>query len=221
MSCAMYGRRLLVALDWTGRGARILDFDIETRPLSFLGNDYTTDEVTAIAAGWADSKRISVWCLGFRCQHPGCGEVHNGVSNEEMLEGFRALYDKADMVTGHFILGFDLPKLNGQYLEFGLEPLHDKMVHDTKVHLKKRNGLSVSQENLALTLGIEAPKVQMDTPKWREANRLSRKGLKLTHTRVRGDVYQHKQMREELLRRRWLKPPQMWKSSGRIEEWQP
>lgn len=209
-------------MKWTGDSLRILDFDIETRPLSFLGNDYTTDEVTAIACGWyPDPSTIKVWCLGVTCQHPHCRRVHHGVSQHQMLSNFRRMYDQADMVTGHYILGFDLPKINSQFLEVGMEPLHDKLVHDTKVHLKRRQGISVSQENLGLTLGLDAPKVQMDTPKWREANRLTPAGIKLTRARVRGDVVQHMEMRAELLERRWLKPPQMWKSSGRIEDYTP
>ena len=33
----------------SARPLRVLDFDIENRPLSYLGSDFTTAEVTAIA----------------------------------------------------------------------------------------------------------------------------------------------------------------------------
>ena len=36
------------------RPMRVLDFDIENRPLSYLGSDFTTAEVTAIAWAWCD-----------------------------------------------------------------------------------------------------------------------------------------------------------------------
>ncbi len=65
-------------MKWEGEGLKILDFDMECRPLSYLGSDYTTDEVTAIAAGWAHEKEIHVWCLGIQCQHGNCTKYHHG-----------------------------------------------------------------------------------------------------------------------------------------------
>ena len=205
--------------DWEGSGLRILDFDTENRPLSYLGSDFTTGDVTAIAAGWIGEPRtrIKVWCLGVPCYHGRCEATHHGVSYDEMLEGFREMYDEADMVTGHFIRGYDLPVLNGAMLEFGFEPLQDVLAHDTKLDLRKRKYVSASQESLASMLGVRAPKVQMDTPKWREANRLTPTGLELTERRVRGDVIQHMEMREKLLHNGWLDKPRMWRSSGTTE----
>jgi hypothetical protein len=207
-----------------GSSARTLDFDIECRPLSYLG-DFTTAEVTAIAARFVDEPIGSthVWVLGTQCYHPTkggddeCGQWHYGDAPHEMLEGFHALYDEADMVTGHFIRAFDLPVLNGAMLDFGLPPLADKLAHDTKLDLRKRKYMSASQENLAGTLGLAEPKVKMDTPKWRRANRLTPEGIELTRARVVGDVKQHVALRRELMARGWLDAPQVWKSSGSLD----
>lgn len=208
-------------LEFTGRPLRILDFDAESRPLSFLGSDFTTDEITAIAFGWVGGKSIRCYAIGVKCQHPGCAEYHNGCSTREMLVAFRKAYDAADMVTGHYIRGFDLPLLNGMMLEEGLPPLQSKLSQDTKNDLKKRKGVSVSQENLGVMLHLEAPKIQMNTPYWREANRLSPAGIRRTRKRVIGDVRQHMQLRQSLLDGGWLNRPQVWRSSGSLPEYQP
>lgn len=193
---------------------RILDFDIECRPLSYLGSDFTTGEVTGIAAAWIVGGRArgaKSWLLG---------DFEIGDTLEEqaftMLDGFVSMYDKADMVTGHFIRGYDLPVLNGMLLDNGWSPLTSKLSHDTKNDLKKRKYVSASQENLAAALGIPRPKIHMNQQMWREANRLGREGIALTGKRVVGDVRQHVQMREELLRREWLDKPKIWKSSGAL-----
>jgi hypothetical protein len=47
----------------TRRKLRILDFDIENRPLSYWVPDRPSAEITAIAAGWVDVKRVECWML--------------------------------------------------------------------------------------------------------------------------------------------------------------
>src|SRR5688500_2637553 len=73
------------------RPMRVLDFDIENRPLSYLGSDFTTSEVTAIAWAWCDRPEdVSCVLLG-------------EVEPVSMLQQFVAAYNSADMVTGHYI----------------------------------------------------------------------------------------------------------------------
>ena len=179
---------------------RILDFDIENRPLAYLGPEYTTAEITAIAVGWVgDRKPLRTWLLG------------QGEPVEAMLDWFVPLYNEADIVTGHYIRKHDLPILNGTLLEHGRPPLDEKLVSDTKLDLVKHLYLSASQENLCETLGIKAVKVHMSNAKWREANRLTTKGLALTYARVVGDVLQHMQLRAKLLKIGALGPPKVWR----------
>ena len=175
----------------------VLDFDIENRPLSYLGMDFTTAEITAIAASFVGEKKVHVWLLG----------VDDPIN---MLNGFRALYDRADCVTGHYIRKHDLPIINGAMLEAGLPALTAKLSSDTKLDLLKRGGVSASQESLADMLGVEAPKEQMNQGKWRAANRLTPEGIKETRRRVVGDVRQHKEMRARLVELGWLGPPKTW-----------
>lgn len=178
---------------------RTLDFDIENRPLAYLGQDYTTGEVTAIAACWADEpKSMAVWLLG-RDDY------------KDMLAGFVEMYNAADMVTGHYIRKHDLPVLNGALIEAGMHALEPRLTCDTKLDLVEHLYLSASQENLAATLGIPATKVHMSNAKWREANRLTKLGLKLTYERVTGDVLQHMALRRALVERDLLLPPRTWR----------
>ena len=177
---------------------RVLDFDIENRPLSYLGMDFTTTEVTAIAWSWNPDAPVMVKLLGID-------------DPRLMLESFRCVYDEADIVTGHYIRKHDLPIINGAMLELGLPGLNPKLTSDTKLDLVTLGGVSKSQESLAAMLGIEHPKVHMTQADWREANRLTLEGLRKTEERVAGDVRQHMAMRNELARRGLLKPPKTWR----------
>jgi len=176
----------------------ILDFDIENRPLSYLGMDFTTSDITAIACSFEGSRDIRVWLLGV--DEP-----------KEMLLGFRAWYDAADVVTGHYVRAHDLPIISGALMEAGLETLGPKLVSDTKIDLKKRSGISASQESLADMLGVTAPKYQMTQEKWRSANRLTPEGIAETKKRVVADIKQHKQLRQALIAHDLLRPPSIWR----------
>jgi len=180
---------------------RILDFDIENRPLSYLGQDFTTAEITAIAACFADEpKSMRCWLLG----------RHTGVA---MLEGFRAMYDAADMVTGHYIRMHDLPIINGSMIENGLPCLADKMTCDTKLDLARKGSVvSASQENLCQMFDLPQPKIHMNATLWRKANRLTPEGLALTEQRVVGDVIQHMALRKALNERGLLRSPKVWRA---------
>lgn len=191
---------------------RILDFDVECRPLSWYGGDWVTKEVTAIAWGWVSVKDPA------RVTGPVACRLLGDVDMTTMLGEFREAYERADVVTGHFIRGFDLPVLNGAALELGLAPLGPKLVQDTKVDLVRFSGLSKSQENLGALLGLRHPKVDMNQATWREANRLTPEGIERTRKRVVGDVRQHVEMRAALLERGMLGPPRSWSAGGASPE---
>lgn len=180
------------------RSLRILDFDIENRPLSYLGHDYTTAEVTAIAASFGPKEPMHCWLLGQ--DEP-----------RDMLLEFVSLYNQADVVTGHYIRRHDLPIINGALLEYQLPPLEAKKVSDTKTDLLRTSDISASQESLSGMLGVKAPKIHMTQPEWRAANRLER--LDLTKKRVSGDVRQHQQLRQRLVDLGMLGSPRWWRPS--------
>jgi len=179
---------------------RRLDFDIEARPLGWLGGDWVHKEVTAIGWCWMDGDSTPEVAL--------LTKDHR--SAKTMLRRFYKVYNEADMVVGHYIRGYDLGTLQAEYIELGLPTLGRKLTHDTKNDLLKHQGISKSQENLSAMLGIAAPKVQMNVPKWREANRLTEAGLRLTKERVVGDVVQNMALHAELVKRGLLDVPKVW-----------
>lgn len=181
-----------------GRAKRILDFDIENRPLSYWVPDRPTAEITAIAAAWTDQPdRVGVWLLGRD-------------DPVQMLLAFCQLYDMADQVTGHYITRHDLPIIQGALIEYGLPTLGPKLVEDTKVHMVKKADIPATQEHLSDMLGVANPKVHMTQAKWREANRLTAEGLRLTEERVAGDVRQHMELRVKMREAGLLKAPRVW-----------
>lgn len=176
----------------------ILHFDIENRPLSYLSKDYTTAEITGIAASFAGSNTIHCWLLGLD-------------DPKNMLLGFKKLYDETDIVTGHYIRKHDLPMINGALLELQLPPLGEKLTSDTYLDLIKRQGISASQENLAAMYRLPVDKYSMNQAQWREANRLTAEGIDQTRMRVMNDVMQHKALRKRLCEAGALKPARMWR----------
>lgn len=184
----------------SARPLRILDFDVEARPLHWISGDYVSKEITAMAWAWTD-RPDDVTCYLIGETDP-----------EFMLRAFLTAYGHADMVTGHFIRGYDLPMVNGALTEYGLPALGDKLSHDTKLDLVRRQGLSGSQENLGTMLGLSHPKVHMDQARWRAANRLTAEGLDAVRERVTGDVTQHIELRQRLLDLGYLGPARLWKS---------
>jgi hypothetical protein len=179
---------------------RVLDFDLENRPLSYWFDGNTTAEITAIAVSWNGVPTVDV-----RVIYP---DANDGV--RDMLVWFCALYDHADMVTGHYIRRHDLPIINAACLELGLPLLGAKLTSDTQQDLVKRKDLSASQESLAAMYGLPEAKHHMSQDEWRRANRLTPEGIEATIERAKSDVIQHKALRERLIEAGALKPPKMW-----------
>jgi hypothetical protein len=183
---------------------RILDFDIENRPLSYLGKDFTTADITAIAVSWAGESKITQWLIGLKDGRWDMTQVRT------MLIQFREFYDEASIVTGHFIRKHDLPFINWAMIEAELPQLPPKRSQDTYLDCPPGHYASKGQENLAGMLGVRANKVHMTQQDWREANRLTREGIAKVRARVVGDVIQHKQLRVEMLKRDLLGPTKVW-----------
>ena len=181
---------------------RILDFDIENRPLSYWIEDRPTCDITAIASCWVnDLSSMEVWLLGRQDQR-------------DMLLWFLERYNQADLVTGHYIRKHDLPIINGALMEHGLPLLGPKMTCDTKLDMFTKADIPATQEFLSQTLGIPIEKVTMTQTDWRTANRLTPEGIEATRKRVSTDVLQHMLLREEMLRRGMLGPPRVWDPGG-------
>lgn len=194
------------------RALRILDFDCECRPMAFYG-EWVTKEITAIAWRTIGQKSTHYWLL----EPTETWDEHQAKKREGLLQ-FLSAYERADIVTGHYIRGFDLPLVNAHCVDLGVHPLGPKLSHDTKGDLISMHGISKSQQNMAAHLD-DSVKEGMDTAKWELANSLVREGRSETRRRVVGDVKQHIQFRQSLLDRHALKPPTVWTSGAKLEEY--
>jgi hypothetical protein len=138
-----------------------------------------------------------------------------------MLLAFVDAYDQADVVTGHYIRGFDLPLLNGALDRLGLPSLGPKWTQDTKGDYISAGGISKSMENLGAMYELKHPKVQMNTALWGKANMLLPEGIEATKKRVVGDVREHVELRAEMLRRGVLGAGKAWSGGARVESYAP
>lgn len=198
-----------LVLPSAGKG-RILDFDIENRPLSYWVQDRPTAEITAIASMWVgDHDSMQVDLLQPEDDGPGY-----------LLARFVERYNQADMVTGHYIRRHDLPIINAGLYELGMPLLESKLTCDTKLDMFKKADLPANQEYLLELLQPECPlgwkpyKEHMTQADWREANRLTAKGLQRTHDRVSSDVHAHMHMRDAMLAKGMLRAPSVWNPGG-------
>lgn len=183
----------------TGPGVKILDFDIENRPLAYLAEDFTTGEVTVIAACFMDEPdSMRTWALGYH-------------KPAQIVEGFRKMYNKADIVTGHYIRSHDLPYINGACMELKLPVLGPKLTVDTKTDLPKSKGISKSLENLTAMFGLSHKKVHLSNHQWRQANRLTKEGVQDARGRAEGDVREHMELYAKLLELEYICAPKIWR----------
>jgi hypothetical protein len=198
----------------TTGGGRVLDLDIENRPLTYWVPDRPTAEITAIASMWVDEPdTMQVLLLTPEMEGPG-----------DLLRAFVERYNQADLVTGHYIRKHDLPIINGALYELNMPLLGPKLTCDTKLDMMKKADLPATQEFLLDTLGVTdvygrpLRKFHMSQTDWREANRLTPEGLRKTAERVSSDVFAHARLRARMLELGMLRPPSVWDPGGGFSE---
>jgi hypothetical protein len=191
------------------RQLAVLDFDSECRPLSYLGMDRTSAEITGFACSWV-GERVVRYILLISLDHyeDDMGAVYTA---DQAFLWMRTWLASADIVTGHYCRKHDLPMLNGALMERGLPILPELLVQDTHGELPRRKDFSASQESLAGMYGLPESKHHMSTPEWRKANRLTPEGIALTRKRVVSDVRQHKALRKRLIEAGALRAPRRWR----------
>lgn len=130
---------------------------------------------------------------------------YNQRMRRRFLEPLWAALEAADVWTGHNILRFDLPVLDGEALKLGLPRLPRRLVQDTiglrKIRAKK------GQDVLAAVLGVVDEKLPLNWAQWEAA--YGEKTLGTVKERVAGDVVQHKALRLAMSENGWLPRPRM------------
>ena len=182
---------------------RVLDFDIETVAAGFADPEWVPQKITCIAWSWVDSDDVSVMTCG-----GSSGLYEAPHRRRKLLASFLKDFAKADMVTGHNLIRFDLPIVNSECMRLGLPTLGRVLVQDT-MRLSRSKGLKKGQDNLAGLVRTIERKLALDWQQWEDA--YAEPGWPVVMDRARSDVVMHKQLRQALLERGWLKPPSWWR----------
>ncbi len=133
---------------------KVLAFDIETSPpLAMVwgtGKQTVTSEqllseskIICIAWMWKGEKKVN--CLAW----------DKNQDETKMLQAFSDVIQKADVVVGHNMAGFDIKHLQGRFLKLGLKPRPMVLIDDTLKELRKAVRLpSYKLDYVAQWLGI-------------------------------------------------------------------
>jgi len=196
----------MINVEITPRKLKILDFDIEVRPLAWYSGDFVTKQPTGIGWKWIGVKvPVTTRLIGESF------DTRRVLEEEKvMIEAFREAYDEADIVTGHFIRDFDLRTLDGACIRLGIKPLGQKLTICTKEDFHKTSGLSRSMQNLSAMFEAQHQKFPMNTALWAKANMLLPEGIALTRQRLIHDVKEHEELFTTMRQRGLLRGPQWW-----------
>lgn len=179
---------------------RVLDFDLECVAAGFSDPAFVPVRVTAWAFCWIGSDDI-------RCEALPVADYYDADARRAFLAPLLDAVRQADVLTFHNGLRADMPWLQGECWTLGLERLGPVLVQDTirigKVRTKK------GQDNLAHALGVKDEKLPLSWAQWEAA--YAEPDLATVKERVSGDVRQHMQMRQEMIKRGWLGSPRLWR----------
>jgi DNA polymerase elongation subunit (family B) len=181
---------------------RILDFDIETVAAGFADPEWVPQKITCVAWSWLDSDEVESRICG-----PG-GIFGYPNRRAKMLKPLLEAIGKADMVTGHNIIRFDLPVINAEAMRLGLPPIREKRVQDT-IRFIRSKGFKKGQDVLGSLLRLNQEKLSLNWQDWQDA--YDDYGWKTVRQRAESDVLMHKELRAELLNLDILKPPTLWR----------
>jgi hypothetical protein len=183
-------------VNWaTKRQLRILAFDIENKPGTYGGGDYTFPKVTAIGAQFLDDDEPVAWCLA----------RNKPQKMRRDALAFGKLWDRADIVLGHNIRRHDVKILNGLYTALDEPLLGRKRMIDTYCDQPKMAGISRSLENICARWECPVEKLHMPEHIWEQAYDGIPEAVERMRERVTTDVRMSIWLFHEL-RRRGLLP---------------
>lgn len=186
----------------SSRESRTLYFDIENRPLSYAGNDWTTAEITVASWKWGGEDRIFTKTLE---PYP-----HHRDSATAMLSLLSAAIESSDLVVGHYVRKHDLPMVNGHLMEYSMYPLQSVLVSDTCLDLAKKKDMSRSLASLAALYDLREQKLDISQQDWRDGNRLIPEAVAKIVERCESDVRVLENLHGILLRSGHLRAPKVW-----------
>lgn len=183
------------------KNLRVLDFDIETLAAGFADPNWVPQKITCISWSWI-----------------GSDEVHSIITDKDgffdkrirgkKIAPFLEELKKADIVTGHNVVRFDLPVLNAEAMVCGIGKLNPVRVQDT-FSLPKSKGMKKGLDNLGVMLEAVEQKQAMDWAQWDAAYEVD--GWPEIISRCESDVVLHKQIRDAMIERGMLGGATIWK----------
>lgn len=180
---------------------RVLDFDVETVAAGFADPQWVPNTTTAWAYAWADNGEVTVEALPVAA-------FYDLDARRAFLRPLLDAIGRADVLTGHNIVRFDLPIVNAECLRLNLPTLRPTLVQDT-IRLPKSKGFKKGQDNLGHALQVAEEKLPLSWAQWAAA--YGEPDLWTVKERCASDVRMHLSIREEMLRRGWLGAPRPWK----------
>jgi uncharacterized protein YprB with RNaseH-like and TPR domain len=123
------------------------------------------------------------------------------------IKMFKKVYEKYDIIVGHYIKGFDLPYINSKLLLLGQPRLAPKFQIDTYFvakHYAKRAIRSKSLEHLADVLGFEEQKMRIRCKTWNDARDGMPTAIQRLVRRCISDVMLTEQLYEKMLNAGWI-----------------
>ena len=191
----------LPKLTLTSQTLRILDFDIETLAAGFADPNWVPQKVTCVSWSWIGEDDVHTVITGKD------GFFSKKLRGERLTPFFEEL-EKADIVTGHNLLRFDLPVLNAEAIRCGLGKMRSVKVQDTMA-LPKTKGLKKGLDNLLRMLDINAEKKSMDWSEWDDA--YEEDGWPEVIERCETDVSIHKLLRQAMMDQELFKIQKAWR----------
>lgn len=176
----------------TSRQGRILDLDVETVAAGFGDPEWVPNRVTVISLSWIGEDTVHTRTILDFAKSLSSFLQQFFLGCPRLIEWFRGFYDKADIVSGHNLLRFDLPVINAECLRLGLSPLGEKMVQDT-MHLPRAKGFKKGQDVMSAVWNLPAEKVSKNWGEWQRD--YARAGWDEIKERCSKDILQHKQLR--------------------------
>lgn len=181
----------------------ILDLDAETVAAGFADPDWVPQKITCVAWSWIGEEEVHA-----RVCTP-LGLFGKPELRKKMLIPLLDAIQAADILTGHNLMRFDLPVINSECMRLGLPVLPDKLVQDT-MRVAKSKGFKKGQDNLGRLFGVKAEKMALDWQAWQDA--YDQQGWETIIERCKGDIIQHKEIRDKILAQGYLKDLALWES---------
>jgi len=180
---------------------KILHLDCEALSAGYPTGTYNKvpQKMTAIAWSWGGDDNIEVI---------SCGK--KGIFDEEirakMIKKFLPILEEANILSGHYLRGFDMPLFVEECHRLNLPMPSAKLVLDT-MDLPKgvmKKGL----DNLAIIYELPAEKMEMNWAQWYKA--YGNPTWDEIEQRVASDVLLQKYVLFEQQKRKIQKPPKKW-----------